>query len=118
MEAARIRRRVEGISLAQAATGRVNRAVVANQVRDLRRAAERDPLDPGIPMLLAGQYMLLQRPEEAAKIYREVLDLEPRPETYLNLGRALQQTGDEAAARDAFERAVVLDWRLRQHVPH
>ena len=116
-QAAHLRRQVETASLAQAAGGRVVPTWVAASLRDLRRAAALDPLDPGIPMLVGSQYLLLNRSQEAVAAYQEALALEPRPEFYLNLGRALTQAGDEEAAREAFHKAVVLDWRLRRHVP-
>jgi tetratricopeptide (TPR) repeat protein len=117
LEAARLRRQAEAVSLAQASSGRLVPALVAETIRNLRRAAELDPLDPGIPMLLGSQYLLLDRPQEAIAAYEEAMALEPRPEFYLNLGRALRRAGDEEAAEEAFETAVVLDWRLRKHVP-
>lgn len=116
LDAARLRRQVEALSVAQTARGRMVPALVAQNIRDLRRAAELDPLDPGIPMLLGGQYMLLDRPREAIEAYEAALALEPRPEFYLNLAGALRQAGDEKGARKASRQAVVLDWRLRKHV--
>ncbi len=116
LEAAGLRRKVEAVSLAQQAQGTRVPTWVAQNIRDLRRAAELDPLDPGIPMLLGGQYMLLERPREAIEAYEAALALEPRPEFYLNLAGALRQAGDEKGAKKASRQAVVLDWRLRKHV--
>ena len=115
-QATQVRRQVEAVSLAQAAQGRMVPTVVAKSIRDLRRAAELDPLDPGIPMLLGGQYMLLDRPREAIAAYQVALALEPRPEFFLNLAGALRKAGDHKAAEKASRQAVVLDWRLRKHV--
>jgi tetratricopeptide (TPR) repeat protein len=115
-EAAQVRRQVEAVSLAQEAQGKRVPTWVAQSLRDLRRAAELDPLDPGIPMLLGGQYMLLDRPREAIEAYEAALALEPRPEFYLNLAGALRQAGEDKAAKKASRQAVVLDWRLRKHV--
>lgn len=98
-------------------SGRVPRNLVAGNLRVLREARRLDPSDVGIPVALAGQYMLLERPEAAVKAYREALELEPRPEIYLNLGHALVEAGSREQAREAVATAVRLTPRLRREVP-
>jgi tetratricopeptide (TPR) repeat protein len=66
---------------------------------------------------LAGQYMLLEQYDQAIAEYRELLEREPRPEIYLNLGRALRESGRDDEARDAFEKAVRLAPGLRSELP-
>ncbi|MFP3941489.1 MAG: O-antigen ligase family protein [Thermoanaerobaculia bacterium] len=98
-------------------SGRAPRPVVAGNLRVLREARRLDPSDVGILVALAGQYMLLERPEAAVDAYREALELEPRPEICLNLGNALLATGRRSEAREAFQAAIRLAPRLRQQVP-
>jgi tetratricopeptide (TPR) repeat protein len=76
-----------------------------------------DPLEIGIPMARGTQFLLLRRPDDALKAYREAAALEPRPEIDLNIGRALLQKGDKPEARAAFLRAVQLNPRLRAELP-
>ena len=91
--------------------------VVIENVALLRRVAPRDPLEVGLPVALAGQYLLLQRWDSAIATYDAALALEPRPETYLNRGRALLGAGRPAEAVDDFERAVLLAPFLSAAVP-
>lgn len=52
----------------------------------------------------------LDRPEEAAVLYREAIQADPRfAEAYNGYGELLRQTGDTAGARAMFERAADLD---------
>lgn len=98
-------------------TGRAPQSVVAGNLRVLREARRLDPSEIGIPVALAGQYMLLERPQSAVDVYREALELEARPEIYLNLGHALLAAGRRSEAREAFHTAVRLAPRLRRQVP-
>lgn len=98
-------------------SGRAPRAVVAGNLRVLREARRLDPSEVGIPVALAGQYMLLERSDAAVEAYREAQELEPRPEVYLNLGHALLAAGRRDRARESFATAIDLAPRLRGQVP-
>jgi hypothetical protein len=107
--ASRLLRRVEVTTIAAAGSGRLSPQLVASNLEALRRAAALDPADAGIPLARGGLYQLLERPEPALAAYREALALEPRPEIYLNLGKAYAMAGREAEARRAFEITRRLD---------
>ena len=110
-------RAVEQASIQMVSTGRVSPQQVAAHLQLLRDAQEMDPSSVAIPMIAGSQSLVLGNPQGAADRYRESLELEPRPETYLNLGRALLALGDRAGAREAFGRAVSLAPRLASQVP-
>ncbi len=116
MEASRALFRAEGISMGLIAKGQAPRAYLQQNIRDLRKAGDLDPLEPGIPLALGSQYLLLGSPQAAAEAYRESLAIEPRPETYLNLGKALRLAGDLEGSQIAFDQAVKLDWHLEAEV--
>lgn len=109
--------RVEVITQQMAASGRVNATLLWQQIRELEEASRLDPGEAGHHLARGSQYLLLGRPEEAIEAYREALGLEPRPETYLNLGRVQHQDGQVQAAEDSFRTAVKLDPYLRTQVP-
>lgn len=107
---------VKVVSEQMARSGRVSDQLVAGNFRLLREARRDDPSEVGVTVAIGGQYMLLERYEQAVRVYREALDQEPRPEIYLNLGRALREVGRDAEAREAFEKAVRLAPNLRREV--
>lgn len=115
--ASRLLSRVEALSLQALLTGQAPRPLMAQNLRDLGRAAELDPLEPGIPLARGSLYLLLGRPHEAWRAYERALEVEPRPEIYLNLGRAQALAGDHEAARESFRRAELLDWHLGEQIP-
>lgn len=117
LEASQRLRVVTAVSREMERTGQVPREVVAANLRLLREAGRLDPALVGVPVAVGGQYMLLERYDSAIAVYREALELEPRPETYLNLGNALLASGREAEAREAYRKAVRLAPRLRALVP-
>ena len=83
----------------------------------LRRAGELDPAEIAIVVGRGSQYLLLRRPDAAIGAYRQALTLEPRPEIYLNLGRAQQMAGRNEEAQASFDEAVRLDPHLAPQVP-
>lgn len=115
LEAARILRQVEQISVA--AAGRAPATLYWANLKLLERAHRLYPADSRIPLAAGGQYLLLGRTDEAIEAYREALAVAPRAEIYLNLGRAHAIAGDVEEARENFGRAVLLDRRLRPAVP-
>lgn len=117
LEASKRLRVVTAVSREMEKTGRAPREMVAAHLRLLREAGRLDPTVVGVPVAVAGQYMLLGRYESAIAVYREALELEPRPEIYLNLGNALRASGRSEEAREAYEKAVLLAPRLYRMVP-
>lgn len=108
---------VEVMSERMARTGQAPRQLVSGHFRLLDEARGLDPSEVGVLVALGGQYTLLGRPEAAIGVYREALALEPRPETWLNLGQVLLAAGREEEAREAFGKAVRVAPGLRRQVP-
>jgi tetratricopeptide (TPR) repeat protein len=117
LDASKVLRVVEAMSERMARSGQAPRQLVSGHFRLLEQARRRDPAEVGVLVAVGGQYALLGRTDRAVEVYREALDLEPRPEVWLNLGRVLLADGREEEARAAFEAAVRVDPRLRGQVP-
>jgi cytochrome c-type biogenesis protein CcmH/NrfG len=115
--AGRILRQVELISMAMIARGERPRQLLSGNLEMLRRAAVLDPTQVGIPIARGTQYLLLGNGSSAVAAYGEALELEPRPEVHLNLGRALVMAGEPEKAREQFRIALRLDPNLAQVVP-
>jgi cytochrome c-type biogenesis protein CcmH/NrfG len=117
MTASRMLRQVELLSMAMIARGEVPPQLVSANLELLRRAAVLDPTEVGIPIARGTQYLLLGNGSSAAAAYNDALELEPRPEVYLNLGRALVVAGEPEKAREPFRLAVKLDPNLARVAP-
>lgn len=117
LRADRILRQVESLTISAVQSGRVSRTVTAANLRLLREAEMLVPYEISIPIARGSQYLLMKRPEEALEAYSAALELEVRPEIYLNMGRAHRQAGDDDAAVHAYVQAVRLSPRLRKEVP-
>ncbi|HEV8581347.1 MAG TPA: tetratricopeptide repeat protein [Thermoanaerobaculia bacterium] len=117
MGASRLLRQVEVLSMAAAAAGQAQPRLMAANLEMLRQAAPLDPAEVGIPIARGTQYLFLARPEAALRSYEEALALEPRPEAYLNLGRAQWLAGRREEARRSFELAVRLSPQLAGEIP-
>lgn len=115
--ASRMLRQVELLSMAALARGEMPRGLVPANLELLRRAAALDPREVGVPIARGTQYLLVRNGSSAAAAYRDALELEPRPEIHLNLGRALALAGDLEEARRHFHTAVLLDPHLAPVVP-
>ena len=115
--ASRMLRQVELLSMAALSRGEMPRGLVPSNLELLRRAALLDRIEVGIPVARGTQYLLLGNGDQAASAYREALELEPRPEIHLNLGRALLMAGDQEGAQREFRLAVRLDPHLAPMVP-
>lgn len=115
--ASRALTQVELRSKAALAAGRSSRLLFAENLRILRRAADLDPLEVGVPIARGTQHLLLGSAEAAEEAYIDALRLEPRPEIYLNLGRAQLRTSTPEAAKKSFGTAVTLDPNLAQYIP-
>lgn len=115
--ASRMLRQVELLSMAALSRGEMPRGLVPANLELLRRAAVLDRTEVGVLVARGTQYLLLGNGGQAAAAYRAALDLEPRPEIHLNLGRALLMAGDPEGARREFGLALRLDPRLAPLVP-
>lgn len=110
-------RQVEARTMHAVATGALSETLLREHLQVLRRAAELDDSQVGIPIARGSQYLLLRRPEAAADAYRQALALEARPEIYLNLGRALVAMGRTEEATEMFGIAIQLSPGVRFEVP-
>lgn len=64
-------------------------------------------------MLVAANQQVLEDYDGAAASYRAALELDRRPELYLNLGNALAHAGDRAAAERSLQQAVLFNpWMM------
>jgi tetratricopeptide (TPR) repeat protein len=117
LDASRRVRVVEGRSLAMMAQGGVVRQVVEANLRELEEVRRIAPGDVAVPMSIGSQYLVTGRPEAAVRAYQEALDVEPRPEVYLNLARARLALGEREAAGEAFAAAQTLAPRARREIP-
>lgn len=112
MDASRILKAVERRTLTARRTSELR-----ENIRQLHKAGRLDPLEIGIPIARGSQHYLLRQSQAAIDAYEEALRLEPRPEIYLNLGRALELAGRKEEAGRAFRLALRIDPRLWQEVP-
>lgn len=112
MAASRILKSVERLTLSARRT-----YVLYTNIELLRRAEKLDPSEVGIPLARGSQHYLLRQSQAAIEAYEEALRLEPRPEIYLNLGRALDLGGRRDEASRAFFLATRIDPRLLPEVP-
>jgi Flp pilus assembly protein TadD len=115
--ASRMLRQVELLSMAALSRGEMPRGLVPANLELLRRAAALDRIEVGIPVARGTQYLLLGNGGQAVAAYRAALELEPRPEIHLNLGRALLMAGDREGARRELRLALRLDPHLEPLVP-
>lgn len=117
LRSSRIVNTVQRTTVLMAARGQVPGTLLWANLRLLREAEDLDPTAVAAVAGQGAQYLLLERPEEAAEAYRRALDLEPRPELWLGLGRARWAAGERREAVEDFARAVRLHPRLRREVP-
>lgn len=116
LRASQMLKAVEVTTSAAMAVGRLSTPLLLHNAEVMRRAARLDPLDARIPLARGGQYLLLRQPASAIAAYRQALAIEPRPEIYLNLGRAQLSAGQDEEARRSFETTIALDPHLTREV--
>jgi tetratricopeptide (TPR) repeat protein len=116
MAASRTLSTVEALTLG-VASGQIPPQALGSNLEALRRAAALDPIEVGIPIARGSQYFLLGRSEPAEEAYREALRLEPRPEAYLDLGRAQWLAGRRDEAARNFGLALRLEPHLARELP-
>jgi tetratricopeptide (TPR) repeat protein len=108
---------VEARTRAAIQAGSASRRLFADNLSELERAARLAPAEVGIPLARGTQYLLRGSYDSAVSAYQEALRQEPRPEIYLNLGRAQYAAGQRDEAGESFAKAVQLDPRLAEAVP-
>lgn len=113
--ASRTLRTIEALTLPAFQAKRTD--LLQTNIEILRQAQRRDPLEIGLPTARGTQHYLLKQPQAAIDAYEESLRLEPRPETYIYLGLALNQLGRTEEAVRAFRTGLRIDPRLRVQVP-
>ncbi len=75
-------------------------------VQQLERAVESTPEDVETRFALASGYLRLERPEAAEKLFRDVAEERPIPQTWILIGRTYRDYGEYGKAREALERAI------------
>ncbi len=115
--ASRLLREVEALTMAAMSTRQLSEPLLFRNLEALRQATPKDPVEVGIPIARGTQFYLLRRYDSAARAYGEAVALEPRPEGYLNVGRAQWAAGRREEARRSLDLAVRLDPRLAAEVP-
>lgn len=108
---------VEARTRAAIQAGRASRRLFSDNLTELELARRRAPAEIGVPIARGTQYLLLGSFDSAIDAYQEALRQEPRPEVYLNLGRAQFAAGRREQAAASFAKAVRLDPRLADAVP-
>ena len=81
-------------------------------VQQLERAVESTPEDVETRFALASGYLRLERPEAAEKLFRDVAEERPIPQTWILIGRTYRDYGEYGKAREALERAIEEDARV------
>jgi hypothetical protein len=122
LEASRIVRTTSQVAqLAMRSGAEAARPVLQANLGPLRRAAELDRLEIGVPITTGSHYFLLGNGAAAIEEYQRGLAIQPRATLYLNLGRALllENRREEGLARladavaldpDLAEQAIELGW--------
>jgi tetratricopeptide (TPR) repeat protein len=117
LRANRVLRVAEDQASAMTRRGALDRGVLRMNIAALGDARAGAPDDARIPHAIGSHYLLLDELSSAESWYRSTLELAPRAETYLNLGRTLWLRGDSTQAHQMFDRAVALSPALAPEVP-
>ncbi|MEO1083613.1 MAG: hypothetical protein AAFY88_05175, partial [Acidobacteriota bacterium] len=104
----------EGSILQVAQEGTVPPPLLQRNLALLRRAAEMDPAEVGVPIAEGGHFLLLKRHGAEIRSYERAAELEMRSEVFANLARVYLQTGDRDLAIEAMETAIILDHTQRK----
>ncbi len=107
---------VKDVTIAASQRGRLSKRLLQHNLELLRVTEPLAPVEVALPIARGGLYLLLDRPQAAIRAYQRALEIEPRGEIYVHLGRAHLKLGDPAAAEDAFRTAMILDQTQRKRV--
>jgi tetratricopeptide (TPR) repeat protein len=83
-------------------------------VQELEETAHAIPDDPEIKYALASGYLLLKKVDAADRLFREVAEARPLPETYVLIGRTYRDAGQYDRARTALTTALRMNPRVRR----
>jgi tetratricopeptide (TPR) repeat protein len=83
-------------------------------VRELLDARAKAPRDLELAFALASAYLGLQKADEAARLFAEIVKERPIPQTHVLIGRTYRDFGEHARARAALQEALKLDARVRR----
>ncbi len=107
---------VKDVTIEANRLGRLSQRLLMHNLELLRVAEPLSPVEVALPIARGGQYLLLERPQAAIRAYQRALEIEPRGEIYVHLGRAYLKLGDREAAEEAFRTAMILDHTQRKRV--
>lgn len=110
-------RQVELVLMAAAQHGQASPRLLPDNLERLRLAGRWSPTEVGVPIARGSQYLLFGHLQSAIDAYESAAAFEPKPEIYLNLGRAHFAAGHTEEARKNFALALRLDPRLAAAVP-
>ena len=113
----RLVRAVEGRTLAMIQSGKLQRSLILSHIAALEDAKRLDPAEVASRVALGSEHFLLSDFVAARAAYVDALELEPRPEILLNLGKSYYAAGDPEPSKPYFARAVNLDPSLAREVP-
>lgn len=114
--ASRVAAVVKSVTIMANQRGRLSRQLLQHNLELLRVTEPLSPTEVALPIARGGQFLLLDRPQAAIRAYRQALEIEPRGEIYVHLGRAYLKLGDRYAAEKAFRTAMILDHTQRKRV--
>ena len=102
---------------AMEADPRVAAPVMRANIERLQHLQKHCPTVVDLYLVLGANLRFVNRIEDAVKVYETALRYDRRPEIYLNLGVALYDMGDTAAAMDNFVRARMFNQFIETEVP-
>ena len=117
LRANRVLRVAEDQAEAMAQRGMLDRGLLRRNAAALEMGRRGAPDDERFPLAIGSHYLLLGDLSSAESWYQRALDLAPRAEAYLNLGRVSWLRGDVARAHCRFTKAITLSPLLQHELP-
>lgn len=108
---------VERRSMAMLRTGDLDKVKLRAHVAALAEAQKLDWAEVQIPTQIGSQHLMLGELEPSRRAYSSALQLEPRPEILVNLGKVCYSQGAMKRAIRYFGQAALLDPRMLKEVP-
>jgi tetratricopeptide (TPR) repeat protein len=96
------------LAQALAASGKPERAV-----QELEEARALAPADLELAFALAGEDLALKKPELAARLFSQIVEARPIPQTHVLIGRAYRDSGEYERARAELQTALKQDPAVR-----
>ena len=117
LDAQRLLNSVEQRTAGMLYGGDIDKAKLRAHLVALADARKLDAAEVAIPAQIGSQHLMLGELEPARRAYVAAMQLEPRPEILVNLGKVFYSQGAEMRAVRFFGQAVRLDPRLMKEVP-